>query len=144
MIWPISVSALSTVDTWPALFSALIVLPLPIELTAPAITVPSLALRSASGRGDHDLVAGLRSGPPGVTSTASEAGADVLAPSRRSGSRVAEAVRICCRLPAVRLVADRDSSAAASTCAASCWPPTGLCDAVGSGHARRGREGLAS
>src|SRR5215472_9351449 len=136
MIWPLSVSALSTVDTGLALlFSSLTTLPDPTDSEAPAMTVALLASFScvASPTSTWLPVCGAR--PPGTTSTAMLAGAGV--PSTVTNPFCSRPVRMSALdlddsvVPVVVTPVGLSSRLAASSCATACWPATGLCDCVG-------------
>ena len=74
MICPLSVSALSTVETGlAALFSLLMTLPAPTDAVPPAMTVPLPAALSSAATAASTSLPSCGAGPPGVTSTASVA-----------------------------------------------------------------------
>jgi hypothetical protein len=122
------VSALSTVETGlGALFSALMTLPEPIELTAPAITVALPAdFSSRATAMSTSLILCCGGGPPGVTRTARLAGTLAGAPASTETKPLRlNPVRIAW-LAVVGRLAALSIRLAASTCAACCCPDTVL------------------
>ena len=145
MIAPLSVSALSTVDTFPVAFAALIALLLAMALTGPAITVPSPAdLSSSATTGRTWAAARLElpgtGGPAGTMSTASVAGARLVLPWGPLTDRKPFCARVLSMdalTPAVSPIPARSAAllpriAAASTAAAACWPAAVLLALAGS------------